>query len=123
MPTKFSALIISVAFLGAQSSSRIPNDSDPAYSPDGKTIVFMSDRDGDIEIYRVDVDGPHLQRLTHAPGRDAHPAFSRDGKKIAFQSPREGGQPQIYVMNADGSDQKRLTNLVGFSGVPDRFLR
>jgi len=38
---------------------------------------------------------------------------------MAFQSPREGGQPQIYVMLADGSEQKRLTNLHGFAGVPD----
>ncbi len=52
MLNKFSVLIIG-AFLVTQSSSRIPNDSDPAYSPEGKTIVFMSDRDGDIEIYTV----------------------------------------------------------------------
>ena len=38
---------------------------------------------------------------------------------IAFQSPREGGPPQIYVMHADGTEQKRLTNLRGFAGVPD----
>jgi len=55
----------------------------------------MSDRDGDIEIYVVNADGTHLNRLTHAPGRDAHPAFSRDGRKIAFQSPRGNVQPQI----------------------------
>jgi TolB protein len=95
------------------------SDSDPAYSPDGKTIVFMSDRDGDIEIYIAHPDGTHVQRLTDSPGRDAHPSFSRDGKRIAFQSPRGGRQPQIYVMNADGSGQRRLTALPGFAGVPD----
>jgi len=79
----------------------------------------MSDRDGDIEIYVINADGTHLNRLTHAPGRDAHPAFSRDGRKIAFQSPRGNVQPQIYVMNANGSRQTRLTNLPGFTGVPD----
>ena len=63
--------------------------------PDGKKIVFMSDRDGDIEIYVINADGTHLNRLTQAPGRDAHPAFSRDGRKIAFQSPRGNVQPQI----------------------------
>ena len=95
------------------------SDSDPAWSPDGKTVVFMTDRDGDIEIYAASPDGTHLRRLTHSPGRDAHPAFSRDGKKIAFQSPRGDRQPQVYVMNADGSNQIRLTDMAGFSGVPD----
>jgi len=95
------------------------SDSDPAWSPDGKTVVFMSDRDGDIEIYTASPDGTHLRRLTHSPGRDAHPAFSRGGKKIAFQSPRGDRQPQVYVMNADGSNQTRLTDMAGFSGVPD----
>jgi Tol biopolymer transport system component len=67
----------------------VGNDDFPAWSPDGKKIVFMSDRDGDIEIYVVNADGTHLKRLTHAPGRDAHPAFSRDGRKIAFRRPAE----------------------------------
>ncbi len=95
------------------------SDSDPAWSPDGKTVVFMSDRDGDIEIYAASPDGTHLRRLTRSPGRDAHPAFSRDGRKIAFQSPRGDRQPQLYIMNADGSNQVRLTDMAGFSGVPD----
>ena len=97
----------------------LASDNNPAWSPDGKKLVFMSDRDGDIEIYVVSVDGTGLRRLTNSPGRDAHPAFSRDGTKIAFQSPRGERQPQIYVMNADGSQQTRLTDLTGFSGVPD----
>jgi TolB protein len=71
------------------------SDSDPAYSPDGKSIVFMSDRDGDIEIYIAHADGTNIHRLTHSPGRDAHPSFSRDGKRISFQSPRGGRRPQI----------------------------
>jgi YVTN family beta-propeller protein len=95
------------------------SDSDPSWSPDGKKIVFMSDRDGDIEIYVANADGTDPRRLTYAPGRDAHPAFSPDGNNIAFQSPRGNRQPQIYVMNAYGSYQRRLTDLPGFSGVPD----
>src|SRR5262249_22663994 len=95
------------------------NEDFPAWSPDGKKIVFMSDRDGDIGIYVANADGTHIQRLTYAPGRDAHPAFSRDGRKIAFQSPRGNREPQIYVMTVKGSDQTKLTDLPGFTGVPD----
>ena len=54
------------------------------------------------------------------PDADAHPAFSRDGKKIAFQSPCDGGQPQIYVMHADGvRSEAALQTWLDFSGVPD----
>src|SRR5690242_21289634 len=77
-------------------------DEHPAISPDGRQLVFMSDRDGDIEIYTMRIDGTHAQRLTHSAGRDAHPSWSPDGKQIYFQSPRDTPAPQIFVMNADG---------------------
>src|SRR4029077_7283177 len=97
----------------------VVQNSDPAWSPDGKKIAFMSNRDGgDIEIYVMNVDGSQQTRLTNAPGRDAHPSWSPDGKNIYFQSPRDGGMPQIYVMKADGSGQRRLTHNAGFTGVP-----
>jgi len=89
------AMIVVLCLLYLVPPRLVGNDDFPAWSPDGKKIVFMSDRDGDIEIYVVNADGTHLKRLTHAPGRDAHPAFSRDGRKIAFQSPRGNVQPQI----------------------------
>jgi dipeptidyl aminopeptidase/acylaminoacyl peptidase len=78
-------------------------DDNPSVSPDGKKIAFISDRDGDIEIYVTNVDGSNPRRLTHSPGRDAHPEWSPDGQKIYFQSPRETKLPQVFVMNADGS--------------------
>src|SRR5499425_1933949 len=102
-----------------QSQTAAYNNSDPSWSPDGQKLVFMSDRDHDIEIYVENLDGTNVKRLTHAPGRDAHPIFSHNGRRIAFQSPRDGKEPQVYVMNADGSRQTRLTNLPGFTGVPD----
>src|SRR5215471_1851456 len=102
-----------------QSQAAAYNNSDPSWSPDGQKLVFMSDRDHDIEIYVENLDGTNVKRLTHAPGRDAHPIFSHNGRRIAFQSPRDGKEPQVYVMNADGSEQTRLTDLPGFTGVPD----
>lgn len=99
-------------------ASAAVQNSDPAWSPDGSKIAFMSNRDNDIEIYVMDADGSNQRRLNHAPGRDAHPSWSPDGSKIYFQSPRSDAQPQIYVMNADGAQQKRLTRNTGFTGVP-----
>jgi TolB protein len=91
----------------------------PAWSPDGKQIVFASDRTGDWEIYILRIGDEQARQLTRAPGRDAHPAFSPDGKTIAFQSPREeGGHTNLYLMNVDGSDQRRITSHEGFAGVP-----
>jgi YVTN family beta-propeller protein len=102
-------------------TSSVYNNEHPAYSPDGKQIVFASNRYGDNEIFVMDADGSNQRRLTASPGRDAHPQFSPDGKKIAFQSPRDGdgGDTNLYVMNADGSQQVKITHHKGFAGVPN----
>jgi len=90
--------LLLLPFVG-KSQDATPNlgavqNSDPAWSPDGSKIAFMSDRDGgDIEIYVMNADGSHQTRLTNSPGRDAHPSWSPDGKNIYFQSPRDGGMP------------------------------
>jgi Tol biopolymer transport system component len=94
------------------------NDMWPAWSPDGKQIVFASDRTGDWEIYVLRLGDREPRRLTSAPGRDAHPAWSPDGKTIAFQSPREGAHTNLYLMNSDGSGQRKITSHEGFAGVP-----
>ncbi|MGZ7081395.1 MAG: TolB family protein, partial [Thermoanaerobaculia bacterium] len=101
------------------SADGVPNDWFPRWSPDGKRIVFMSDRSGDPEIYVTNADGSHAVRLTSSPGRDAHPTFSSDGRRIAFQSPRGNGQDvNIYEMRADGEQVIPLTEVKGFAGVP-----
>lgn len=103
----------------AYTQERKYNNEHVNWSSDGKKIIFVSDKSGDIEIYLINADTSGLQRLTNAPGRDAHPAFSPDGKKIVFQSPRENRKDtNIYLMNADGSGQTKITNLTGFAGAP-----
>lgn len=72
-------------------------------------IAFRSERDGNWEIYAMNLDGSDVRRLTNHPARDDMPRWSPDGKQIVFRSERDGRQ-EIYVMNADGSGQKRLTN-------------
>jgi TolB protein len=93
------------------------NDQWPYWAPDGRGIVFVSDRTGDPEVYSLRLGGAPV-RLTQSAGRDAHPSYSPDGKQVAFQSPREGQHTNIYLMNADGSGQVRITNHAGFAGVP-----
>src|SRR2546422_583991 len=78
----------------------------PALKANGK-IAFVSDRDGNFEIYVMDADGSNQTRLTNNPARDGEPAWSPDGAKIVFVSQRDGNE-EIYVMNADGSDLRLL---------------
>ncbi len=80
-------------------------------------VAFVSDRDGNPEIYTAKVDGTGMVRLTNNPGGDSDPAWSPDGKRIAFTSERDSGTG-IYVMNADGSNVVRRTNQGWFSGQP-----
>ena len=99
-------------------------DTSPSWSPDGERIAFDSNRDGHFnwEIYVMDADGRNLQRLTNNPDDDGHPddrypAWSPDGAHIVFSARREehfkhnlDTTYEIYVMDADGGNQRRLTN-------------
>jgi TolB protein len=72
-------------------------------------IVFQSDRDGDWEIYAMNVDGSNLVQLTQNLAADEYPVWSPDGTQIAFKSDRSG-DVEVYVMNADGTEQRAVTN-------------
>ena len=72
-------------------------------------IAFVSNRDGNPEIYLLNADGSNQARLTNDPAEDLGPAWSPDGAKIVFSSNRDGNE-EIYVMKADGSSLTRLTN-------------
>jgi len=96
-------------------------DSGPAWSPDGRKIAFVSNRDDSYEVYVMNADGSrqhalgartvggHFQIVGAVALRDGLPAWSPNGRKIAFVSDRDGNQ-EVYVMNADGSGQRRLTH-------------
>src|SRR5437764_4125910 len=132
---------IYVANADGQGARRITNnphyDAEGTLSPDGKTIVFTSLRDGDLDIYTMRVDGTHLKRLTRTLGYDGGPFFSPDGKLIvyrAYHPPTAADsaeyrsllaqhlvrplQMDLWVMNTDGSGQRQVTHLPGASFAP-----
>ncbi len=105
----------------------------PAWSPDGRRIAFMSPGEStegsQYDIYVMNADGTDVRRLTDSPADDGWPAWSPDGRQIVFSSERDdctfsdaenclttgdiGPWHTLYVMNADGTDQHRLTRTFG----------
>jgi Tol biopolymer transport system component len=102
-------------------------DAEPVVSPDGKQIVFGSQREGDFDIYLMNIDGSGVRRLTDRVGYDGGPWFSPDGKKIVWRAWYPETEEEkalwkdcmennyivavpldIWVMDADGSNKRRL---------------
>lgn len=81
----------------------------PRVSPGGQIIAFTSYRDGNGEIYLMDINGGAVRRLTNNASEDEVPAWNATGTQIAFASNRDGND-NIYVMNSDGSGQAALTS-------------
>lgn len=89
----------------------------PRFSPDGRRIVFWSDRTGTAQIYVVGTDGRGLTRLTSNAAQDLDPCWSPRGE-LAFTSDRDGARA-VYVMRADGTQQRRLTDGTVAASHPD----
>lgn len=112
-------------------------DAEATLSPDGQTIVFTSTRDGDLDIYTMNVDGSEVRRLTNQVGYDGGPFFSHDGTMIVYRAwhptdPEDladyqalladdlvrPSRMEIWVMDADGTNQRQVTNLGGANFAP-----
>jgi len=94
-------------------TENLSNDDYPEWSPDGSTIAFVSERDGNPEIYSMDITSKAITRLTYDDSTDKHAQWSPDGQKIVFISNRTGGDMDVYVMKADGTN---ITCLVDWEG-------
>src|SRR5436309_2478779 len=108
-------------------------EGEPTFSPDGQTIAYVADRDGNFEIYLQQISGGPALNLTRNPAADIQPAFSPDGREIAFVSNRSGssdifhaapGLPlvggDIWVMPALGGPARRIVENGNFpSWTPD----
>lgn len=112
-------------------------DAEATVSPKGDKIVFTSVRDGDLDIYTMDLDGSNVRRLTDQVGYDGGPFFSPDGSKIVYrahhpETPEEiddykalleqdlirPGKLEVWVMDADGSNKRQVTDLGVASFAP-----
>ncbi|OGC79073.1 MAG: hypothetical protein A2145_06530 [candidate division Zixibacteria bacterium RBG_16_40_9] len=104
-------------------------DAECVFSPDGKKILFTSDRDRDLELYEIDAEGKNVKRLTFSPGYDGGSFYSPDGKLICFRAQvisdsaqlqdyqnllKQGlirpSKLEIFIMKADGSGRTQLTS-------------
>jgi Tol biopolymer transport system component len=94
---------------GAGGMPKLLTSTGPSYwhgwSPDGKTIVYCAERNGNFDVYSIPVLGGEEKRLTTAPGLDDGPDYTPDGKYIYFNSARNG-RMQIWRMRPDGAEQE-----------------
>ncbi len=112
-------------------------DAEATVSPNGKKIIFTSERDGDLELYSMDTNGKNVKRLTNEPGYDGGAFYSPDSKMIVYR----GSHPtdpelikrdqaylkehlvvptvfELWTMNADGSNKRQITKLNAASFAP-----
>ena len=112
-------------------------DAEATISPDGKKIIFTSERDGDLELYTMDTNGKNVKRLTNEPGYDGGAFYSPDSKMIVYRGSHPIDQKlverdkeflkqhlivpttfEVWTMNADGSNKKQITKLNAASFAP-----
>lgn len=89
----------------------------PRFGPDGRTVVFSLTKGGNTDLFRMNVEGGGLERLTTAPSIETAPSFSPDGSQIVFESDRSG-TPQLYAMSASGGEARRISFGQGRYGTP-----
>lgn len=84
------------------------NDQQPVFSPDGRSIAFVSDRDGDNEIYVMQLDGAGVRALTDNTAADDAPAWSPDSSRIAFSSTVNGNR-DIFLVDVSTVTLQQIT--------------
>ncbi len=96
-------------------------DAEGSYSPDGKQIIFTSQRDGDLEIYVMDADGQNQRRLTYGRGYDGGPFFSPDLRTILYRGDRRNDGKmnlQLRLIDVNGTNDRAITDNPIFNWCP-----
>jgi len=105
---------ISIANIDGSNVIQLTNDDtnnmSAKISPDGSQIAYLSNRDGNQEVYVMSIDGFNQQRLTRNRVEEWDPAWSADGSKVFFSSQNVYGFYDIYKVNKDGSSIKKILN-------------
>jgi TolB protein len=94
------------------------NNTSPAWSPDGRQIAYVGIKDNRIDIFILNIEKGMPVQLTMNAGDNEDPSWSSDGSLMAFTSTRDGGVPKLFIMNASGSDQRKLLSLKGRQTQP-----
>lgn len=123
MKTRLS-FILFLFILGSSYSEaqtqRLINTRDmyPGASPDGKQLVFQSNRNGTDQVFVLNIDDSGIRQLTDLPRGGETPVFSPDGKLVLFAAYVGEDNNDVFIMNADGSGMKQLTHSPGYDGHP-----
>jgi Tol biopolymer transport system component/DNA-binding winged helix-turn-helix (wHTH) protein len=91
-----------------QLTSRGGLESDATWAPNGKTIAYSSDRDGNFDIWSQPIGDAQPMKLTSSTAHDWQPSWSSDGRHVVFRSERDGGG--LFAVPATGGAERRLTN-------------
>ena len=97
------------------------DDSQPAVSPDGKSVAFLSNRSRNNDIWLIPIGGGPARQLTTHTASDTDPAWSRNGKKIAFTSLREDSKGDIWVLDLESGKETRITDSGAAESHPSWF--
>ena len=90
-------------------SDRRTSEYFPVWSPDGRRLVFVSNRDGDDELFLMNANGSGLRQLTRNRAVDTTPAWSPDGRSLVFASNRAGGEHKLYLLRLNPGSARPLT--------------
>ncbi len=122
MPAMKHHYVLLLAFLSIPSAldAQTCANYHVSVSPDGGTLYYSSNRDGNYDIYRSGLDGfSDLQRIADLPGDAYAPSVSPDGSKVVFQAGAYGAEAEIWIVNSDGTGLTRLTNNGVHDGQPN----
>lgn len=98
-------MVMNIGGTGLRNLTNHPaQDQEPEFAPDGKRLLFDSERNGSADIFVMNVDGSNLVQLTASFAKEDHGAWSPDSKFIAFQYDA-GDNTEVHVMNSDGSNR------------------